>query len=139
MDAEIVLQRFRNHTSEQDKSLEIGQHGDGDSWYQLWKPFDAAVSDKAKVEAKQLSAALHSLQTNNNILHTKIAGLRSARLTKKKHNTRSYTMDFYQGEQDTGGTVFWSPKKLRNARAREATKQDEAQREKLQKKEAREA
>ncbi|KAF1937744.1 hypothetical protein EJ02DRAFT_356124 [Clathrospora elynae] len=139
MDAEVVLQRFNNHTLEQDKALEIGQHGDGDSWIHLRKLFDAAVADKAKVEAKQLSAAVHSLQTNNDILHTKIDGLRSALLTKKKHNTRSYTMDLHQNEQDTGGAVFWSPKKLRDACAREATKRDEAQREKLQKREAREA
>ncbi|KAF1359816.1 hypothetical protein EJ07DRAFT_178305 [Lizonia empirigonia] len=139
MDAEVVLQRFRNHTSEQDRGLEIGQHGDGDSWCQLQKLFDAAVADKAKVKAKQLSAAVHSLQTNNNILLTEINGLHSALLTKKKQNTRIYTMDLHQDEQDTGGAVFWSPKKLRDARAREATKRDEAQREELQKREAREA
>jgi hypothetical protein len=112
MDAEVVLQHFRNHTLEQDTSLEIGQHADGNSWYQLRKIFDAAVADKAKIEAKQLSAAIHSLQANNNILHTNIDGLRSALLTKKKHNTRSYTMDLHQNKQNPGGAVFWSFKKL---------------------------
>jgi hypothetical protein len=57
-----------------------------------------ANKQRQKVEAKQLSAALHSLQTNNDILYTEIDGLRSALLTKKKHNTRSYTMDLYQDE-----------------------------------------
>jgi hypothetical protein len=54
MGAEVVLQRFCNYTLEQDTSLEIGQHADGNSWYQLRKIFDAAVADKAKIEAKQL-------------------------------------------------------------------------------------
>lgn len=48
------------------------------------------------------------------------------------------TLDLQQRQEYHGGAVFWSPRKLREARAREATKQDEAQREKLQKKEARE-
>jgi hypothetical protein len=122
MDAEVVLQRFCNHTLEQDTSLEIRQHADGNSWYQLRKIFDAAVADKAKIEAKQLSAAVLSIQANNDILHTKIDGLRSALPTKKKHNTRSYTMDLHQDKQNTGSAVFWSSKKLRNACARKAAK-----------------
>jgi hypothetical protein len=84
MDAEVVLQRFCNHTLEQDTSIEIGQHADGNSWYQLRKIFDAAVADKAKIEAKQLSAAVLSIQANNDILHTKIDGLRSARCPLKR-------------------------------------------------------
>jgi hypothetical protein len=35
----------------------------------LRKIFDAAVADKAKIEAKRLSQGLHSLQVNNEILH----------------------------------------------------------------------
>jgi hypothetical protein len=61
MDAEVVLQRFRNHTSEQDRSLETGQHSNGNSWYQLRFFLNAVVADKAKVKAKQLLVAVHSL------------------------------------------------------------------------------
>jgi hypothetical protein len=31
MDAEVVLRRFNNHTSEQDEASKTGQYGDGDS------------------------------------------------------------------------------------------------------------
>jgi len=51
MDADVILQRFNNRTSEQDKDSKLRQHGDGDSWRELRKIFDAAVANKAKVEA----------------------------------------------------------------------------------------
>ncbi|KAF1345015.1 hypothetical protein EJ07DRAFT_121660, partial [Lizonia empirigonia] len=43
-----------------------------------------------------------------------------------------YPLDLQQRQEYHGGAVFWSPRKLREARAREATKRDEAEREQLQ-------
>jgi hypothetical protein len=68
MDADAVLKRFNNHPQQQDEDSENGEHGDGDSPIQLRKAFDAAVADKAKVEAKRLSQSIHSLQVNNELL-----------------------------------------------------------------------
>ena len=59
-DAAAVLKRFETPPQQQDKDTEIGEHGDGDSWRQVRKLFDAAVPNKAGVEAKRLSTALHS-------------------------------------------------------------------------------
>ncbi|KAF1971711.1 hypothetical protein BU23DRAFT_470053 [Bimuria novae-zelandiae CBS 107.79] len=133
MDAEVVLQRFNNRISEQDEDAEIGQHGDGDTYSQLRKNFDAAVANKAKVEAKQLLQSIHSLQVNNELLRHENLGLRQALYTKKKCETKRTTLDLQQDEEGFGGAVFWSPRKLREAREREAAKQDEAERLQLQK------
>lgn len=35
MEPDAVLKRFNNHTSGQDKDLEAGERGEGDSWTQL--------------------------------------------------------------------------------------------------------
>jgi hypothetical protein len=117
MNADIILQRFNNRTSEQDEDSKLGQHGDGDSWRELRKIFDTAVADNAKVEAQQLKASLHSLQTQNKLLHHKNNGLTCAIKAKKKHKTKSKTMDLQQRKEYHGGAVFWSPRKLRKARA----------------------
>ena len=121
MDAEVVLKRFNNHRSRQDEALEIGQLGDGDSWKQLRRVFDAAVADQAKVEAKQLKLSLHSLQTQNELLHHENDSLTHALAARKKRKKKSKTMDLQQADEYHGGATFWSPKKLREARAREAT------------------
>lgn len=133
MDAEVVLKRFNNHPSEQDEASKLGQHGDGDSWMQLRKIFDAAVADKAKVEAQQLKASLHSLQVQNELLHHENDGLTASLEAKKKHKKKSTTMDLQQGKDYHGGAHFWSPRKIHEARARDAVKKDEAEQLRLQK------
>jgi hypothetical protein len=95
----------------------LGNTANGDSWRELRRIFDAAVADKAKVEAQQLKASLHSLQTQNKLLHHENNGLTCALEAKKKHKTKSKTMDLQQRKEYHGGTVFWSPRKLCKARA----------------------
>jgi hypothetical protein len=133
MDAEVILKRFNNSTSGQDEASALGHYGDSNSWRELRKIFDAAVADKAKIEAQRLEASLHSLQTQNELFHHKNEGLTRALEAKKKHKKKSKTMDLQQRKEYHGGAVFWSPRKLCKARAREATKQDEDEHARLQK------
>jgi hypothetical protein len=133
MDADAVLKRFNNRTLRQAKASQLGQHGDGDSWRELRKILDVAVPDKAKVEARQLEASLHSLQVQNELLHHENQGLRQALNAREKRTNNSKTMDLQQREEYHGGAVFWSPSKLREARFRERVRQDEAEQLQLQK------
>jgi hypothetical protein len=77
MEPDAVLKRFNNHTSGQDKDLEAGERGEGDSWTQL-RFFNAAVADKAKVEARRLSQSMHPLRVNNDLLRTQNSDLQDA-------------------------------------------------------------
>jgi hypothetical protein len=83
--ADVVLDRFKTTPPQLDEDTEIEAHGDGDSWNALRELFDAAVKDKAKVEAKRLSQSLHSLQVQNELLHHENEGLRDALTTKRKN------------------------------------------------------
>jgi hypothetical protein len=76
----------------------LGNTANGDSWRELRRIFDAAVADKAKVEAQRLKASLHSLQTQNELLHHENNGLTRALEAKKKHKTKSKTMDLQRGK-----------------------------------------
>lgn len=133
MDADAVLKRFNNHPPQQDEDLEIGELGDGDSWRQLRKVFDAAVADKAKIEAKRLAQSIHSLQVNNELLHEREEGLVQALTTKKKRKNKRTILSVSDDDTDAGGAVFLSPRRRRRAREREATKRDEAEQLQLQK------
>ena len=133
MDADAVLKRFNNHPPRQDDDPEIGVQGDGDSWPQLRKIFDAAVADKAKVEAKRLSQGLHSLQVSNELLHAQNEELRHELNTIKKRPTQRTTLATQDGDEWHGGAVFWSPKKLAAARERKAAEINEAEQLQLQK------
>ncbi|KAI1522067.1 hypothetical protein PtrSN001C_011989, partial [Pyrenophora tritici-repentis] len=51
-------------------------------------------------------------------------GLEEALQHKKKHKKKGKALDLQQRQEYHGGSVFWSPRKIREARARE---RDEAQ------------
>jgi hypothetical protein len=96
--------------------------------------FDAAMVDKAKVAAQRLKTSLHSLQTQNKLLHYENNGLTHALEAKKNHKKKSKTMDIQRHKEHYGSAVFWSPRKLHKACTCEATKQDEDERRQLQEK-----
>jgi hypothetical protein len=133
MDAEVVLKRFSNHTSRQAKASKPGQRGDGDSWIQLRKLYHAAVPDKSKVEARQLEASFHSLQTQNELLHLENNNLKRELTSKSKHKKKRYKMDLQHNEEYKGAGVFWSPKKVAEARTRETSKRNAEKELQLQK------
>jgi hypothetical protein len=133
MDAEVILKRFNTTTSDQDEDTELRELGDGDSWRDLRKILDAAVADKSKAEGKRVAAALHSLQVQNELLHHENKGLRAAITTKQKHKKKSKVLDLQQREEFHSGAVLWSPRKCREAHARETVRQREEEQEKLQK------
>jgi hypothetical protein len=133
MDAQVILKRFNKHPQQQDETPEIRQHGDGDSWRELRKVFDAAVGDKSKVEAQRLEASFWSLQVQNELLHHENEYLDRSLNTKTNAKKKSKTLDLQQRKEYHGGAVFWSPRKLREARYRESVREEQKKQEQLQK------
>jgi len=131
--ADAVLKRFNKHPQQQDEDLEIGEEGNSSSWRQLRKLFDAAVADKAKVEAKWLARSIHSLQVNNKIYHHNEDGLVDALTANKKRQNRRTILSISDDETESSGAVFSSPNRRRKAREREAARRDEAKELQLQK------
>jgi hypothetical protein len=66
----------------------------------------------------RLSAVLHSLQANNEFLHSENEAYRAAVATKTKHKKLSKPLRLQQREEVRTEAVFWSPRKIRKARAR---------------------
>ena len=138
LNPDVVLQRFKISTPQRDTDTEVREYGDGNTWRQLSKLYDAAVPDKSKVEAKELKQALHSLQVRNALLHYENEELRSeinAKKQKKKHNS---VLDLQQHQEYQSLAVVRSPRSVQEARAREHAKRQEAKAEKLRKQEQKE-
>jgi hypothetical protein len=131
--ADAILKRFKNTTSDGTTDLISEPKGNKTSWNQLRKVFDAAVKDKADALTKELSASIHSFQVNNELLNHENEGLRQALTLKKKHKKKSKLLDLQQRQEYHGGAVFWSSRKVREARVREGVEQQEEEAEKLQK------
>jgi hypothetical protein len=87
-------------------------------------------------ETKRLSHTLHHLQVQNELLNHENDGLREALSTKKKHKKKGKVLDLQQRQEYHGGAVFWSPGKIREARARQVVNECLHEEEKLWKADA---
>jgi len=134
--ADKVLNRFRKAPSDENEDPGFEPEGNRTSWNQLRKLYDGAVKDNDEKLSKRLCVAIHSLQTYNEILNTENDGLREALAHKKKHNKKSKPLDLQQRQEYHGGAVFWSPRKVREARAREDVRTTTEMAEKLAKAES---
>ncbi|KAF1828516.1 hypothetical protein BDW02DRAFT_574819 [Decorospora gaudefroyi] len=103
LDPDVILQRFKKRPRRGDKDPKNGNL------------CDTAVKDTSGVEARQLRSSLHSLQVQNKLLHHENEGLRST----------SKPLELHQREEFHSSAVFWSPRKVREARARERVKERE--------------
>ena len=137
LNADVILNRFIYSTPDEQDSRESSTSVlSASDWRKMDRLIRLAVKDRATDEAKKLSRSLHSLQVQNELLHHENNGLREALVTKKKHKKRGKPLDLQQREEYHGGAVFWSPRKVREARARQTVREREEKELQLQKAES---
>ncbi|KAF2820896.1 hypothetical protein CC86DRAFT_374169 [Ophiobolus disseminans] len=130
MDGETILKRFTDDTSEAPARPSALTSND---WRHIERLVRSAVNDQGVDESKKLSQTLHSLATQNELLRHEKYGLKNALTVKKRHKKVGKPLDLQQREEHHSGAVFWSPRKIRETRAREAVKEQEQHQEKLAK------
>ncbi|EUC42866.1 hypothetical protein COCMIDRAFT_102393 [Bipolaris oryzae ATCC 44560] len=129
-DPDVILKRF---SSTPDRSHRERSRLSPSDWNHLRQLVREAAEDGAESGVKKLSASLHHLQVQNELLRHEMEGLRAALSHKQKHKGKGKALDLQQRKEYHGGAVFWSPRKFREARAREAVREHEEMEEKLQK------
>lgn len=100
------------------------------------QPLDRTVKDQGNKDVKKLRQSLHHISAQNSILREEIRGLRVSLLVKKRQQKKSFTLQLNNPKVYHGGAVFWSPKKVRQAREDEAIRQQQAQQLQLQRAES---
>ncbi|KAF7571799.1 Membrane-bound metallopeptidase [Pyrenophora tritici-repentis] len=123
IDANVILRRFASTPeAERSSSLGLSDH----DWRKIDRLVRAAVTDSHQYEARKL-------RSSNELLKHKNEGLKEALQHKKKHRKKGKALDLQQRQEYHGSAVFWSPRKLREARVREAVRERDETEEKLQK------
>jgi hypothetical protein len=112
--------------------------GNGSSWNELHRLYNNAVKDTSSASAKELSGALHSLQVNNELYIHEIQGLRQSLTTKRKHGKKGKLLDLQQRKEFQSGAVLWSPRKVREVKARESVREAKEEAENIRKIETKE-
>jgi hypothetical protein len=130
IDANVILRRFASTPeAERSSSSELSDH----DWRKMDRLIRAAVTDGHQYEARKLRSSVHHLSVQNELLKHEVEGLREALRHKKKHKKKGKALDLHQRQEYHGSAVYWSPRKLREARAREAVRERDETEEKLQK------
>ncbi|KAI1676288.1 Atrophin-1 multi-domain protein [Pyrenophora tritici-repentis] len=78
-------------------------------------------------KVRKLRSSVYYLSIQYKLLQHKNKGLKEALQHKKKHKKKSKALNLQQRQEYHSGAVHWSPRKLREARAREAKQREEAQ------------
>ena len=127
-----ILDRF-THDQETGSSLSSGL-SDND-WRKIDRIIRSSVKDQSSKDTQKLRLSLHHLSVQNELLHHDIDGLRQTLLTKQKRRKKSKALDLQQRKEYHGGSVFWSPRKVREARVRQSVKERKDMEQQLQKSE----
>jgi hypothetical protein len=83
MNAEVILHCFTTPPHDENEEEIFESNSDGTSWRDLNNLFHVAVVDTDTVAAEQLSASLHSLQVQNELLNHKTKASPTLSLPKR--------------------------------------------------------
>jgi hypothetical protein len=137
MNPDVILDRFNSDSSDERESEGSSNTTiSGSDWRRMSRLVRSAVKDESSKEARRLSRSLHHISVQNQLLHHEIQGFKEALTIKKKHTKHGTTLDLQQRQEYHGGSVFWSPRKVREARVRQTVKERDKAELQLQKSEA---
>jgi len=130
---EVILKRFTTEQDSRERSTSSTSAFSGEDWRRIERLVRSTVEDQSSKEARKLRSSLHHISVQNELLHNEVRGLRKALSIKKKHKKKGKPLDLQQRQEYHGGAVFWSPRKVREARARQSVKVQEEKEQQLQK------
>lgn len=106
-------------------------------WHAVDRLLQEVVKDAGEKIVRKLTGSIHRAATETKLLRHENKGLRTSLHTqnKRKNNGKRLPLAEIQVRNDraTGGATFWSPSKVKEARAIRALKQQEDEENKLQK------
>jgi hypothetical protein len=94
------------------------------------------VKDRGDRRAQKLSQAFHQISTQKTLLEHEVKGLREALINERTRRKRGKPLLLEEPEEYHGGAVFWSPRKVKDAREQQQLKERKEQQLQHQKAEA---
>jgi hypothetical protein len=83
------------------------------------------VKDRGDKRAQKLSQAFHQISTQKTLLDYEAKGLRKALVNKRTRRKRGKPLLLEEPKECHGRAVFWSPRKVKEARDRPQLKERE--------------
>jgi hypothetical protein len=133
LNPEVILNRFN-------QPAQSGQLSDSDSsalsasdWRKIRQLVDRAVADRDQQKILKLNRTIHQLSIRSVLAEHEIKRLKEALINEKKRRKRGKALPLEAEEEYHGGAVFWSPRKVKEARDRQLQQGLEEEQQRLQK------
>ena len=133
-DPAVILQRFNNKQPTSGNSSDSGSSAfSGSDWRKIERLQRQVVADQGDEQVKRLSQVLHSNSVQNSPLEDEIDRLREAPVKEGTLRKRGQPFLLQRPEEYHGGAVFWLPRKVREACARQVITERDVEKEKQKK------
>jgi hypothetical protein len=133
-DPEVILKRLNT------RQPTPGSSSDSDSsalsasdWRKIRQLVNRAVADRDQKKISKLNQTIHQISVQKSLLEHEVQGLRQALANERLRRRRGKALPLDQGEEYHGGAIFWSPRKVKEARDRLQQQELEEEQQQLQK------
>jgi hypothetical protein len=130
---EVILKRFN-------RPAQSGQSSDSDSsalsasdWRKIRQLVGDAVADRDPRKISKLNQTIHRLSIRSTLAEHENTRLKEALINERKRRKRGKALPLEAAEEYHGGAVFWSPRKVKDARDRLQQQELEEEQQQLQK------
>jgi hypothetical protein len=90
------------------------------SWKHVEQVLDQVVKDPEDKAVRRLKASIHRAATASKLLTYELDGLKASFTAKNTRRQRGKQLPLPAPENPGGGAIFWSPRKIHDARAKKA-------------------
>jgi hypothetical protein len=132
--SEVIVKRFNIDSSSSSDSESSALSAS--NWRKTEGLLRQVLKDRGDNRAQKLSQAFHQISTQKTLLEHEVKPLRKALINEKMRRKRGKPLLLEEPEEYHGGAVFWSPRKVKEARDRRQLKEREEEQLQHQKAEA---
>lgn len=133
MDRSQVIDRVRRTRIRPEDAPEASYQVSPPDWRQIDRTLKDIVKDGSDKIVKALTAAVHRASTETTLLRLGNEGFKASLAAKNKRKSHGKALELEGAEESTGGAVFWSPHKVKDARAKKDEQEAAEHEEKLEK------
>jgi hypothetical protein len=119
LNLEVILKRFN-------QPAQSGQLSDSDSsalsasdWRKIRQLIDRAVTNRDQRKISKLNQTIHRLSIRSVLAEHENVRLKEALINERQRRKRGRALPLEAEEEYHGGAVFWSPRKVKEARDRQ--------------------
>jgi hypothetical protein len=116
LEPEVILKQFN-------QPAQLGQSSDSDSsalsasdWRKIRQLVGDAVADRDQRKISKLNQTIHRLSIRSTLAEHENTRLKKALINERKRRKQGKALPLEAAEEYHGGAVFWSPRKVKDAR-----------------------